>query len=108
MTLDADEFIRRFLLHVLPEQFRRIRHFGFLANACRATKLPRIRTALQAPEPSAAAVSPEPLDYRERYVILTGRRLDLCPVCGGRFVDAGLLPRMPRQPAPSTPWCDTS
>jgi hypothetical protein len=46
MTLDADEFIRRFLLHTLPKGFRRIRHFGFLANACRASKLARIRTAL--------------------------------------------------------------
>ena len=47
MTLDADEFIRRFLLHVLPKGFRRIRHFGFLANACRAGKLPAIRAALR-------------------------------------------------------------
>jgi hypothetical protein len=45
MTLDADEFIRRFLLHVLPKGFRRIRHFGFLANACRTAKLPAIRGA---------------------------------------------------------------
>ena len=52
MTLDADEFIRRFLLHVLPKGFRRIRHFGFLANACRSAKLPVIRAALQAPEPA--------------------------------------------------------
>jgi hypothetical protein len=41
MTLDAGEFIRRFLLHVLPDGFRRIRHFGFLANAHRTTKLAR-------------------------------------------------------------------
>ena len=51
MTLDADEFIRRFLLHVLPDGFRRIRHFGFLANACRTTKLAQIRAAFEAPEP---------------------------------------------------------
>lgn len=43
MTLNTDEFIRRFLLHVLPTGFRRIRHFGFLANACRAAKFPAIR-----------------------------------------------------------------
>ena len=51
MTLDAGEFIRRFLLHVLPRGFRRIRHFGFLANACRTAKLAHIRAALEAPDP---------------------------------------------------------
>ena len=51
MSLDAGEFIRRFLLHVLPDGFRRIRHFGFLANACRAVKLAQVRAALDAPEP---------------------------------------------------------
>jgi hypothetical protein len=55
MTLDADEFIRRFLLHTLPKGFRRIRHFGFPANTFRAAKLARIRTALDAPEPAPAA-----------------------------------------------------
>lgn len=108
MTLDVDEFIRRFLLHVLPEQFRRIRHFGFLANACRATKLARIRAVLDVPEPPAASEPAEPSDYRERYATLTGRRLDVCPVCGGRVVDIGLLPRVPRPSARSKPWCDTS
>jgi hypothetical protein len=104
MTLDAEEFIRRFLLHVLPKGFRRIRHFGFLANACRAAKLARIRAALQAPEPPPPA---KPLDYRARYAILTGYRLDLCPVCGGRMVEIGLAPRSPtlRRAAPR---CDTS
>src|SRR5512133_4266797 len=49
MTLDADEFIRRFLLHVLPDGFHRIRHYGYLANGQRAAKLAhcrRLRTAL--------------------------------------------------------------
>ena len=92
MTLDADEFIRRFLLHVLPKGFRRIRHFGFLANACRAAKLPAIRAALQAPEPAPTV---EPADYRERYAILTGHRIDLCPICGGCMVEIGLWPRSP-------------
>jgi Putative transposase/Transposase zinc-binding domain len=64
MTLDAEEFIRRFLLHVLPKGFRRIRHFGFLANVCRAAKLARIRAALQVPEPPPPPA--EPVDYRER------------------------------------------
>jgi hypothetical protein len=51
MTLPVAEFIRRFLLHVLPDGFRRIRHFGFLANAHRSAKLAVIRALLGAPEP---------------------------------------------------------
>ncbi|MGL3104613.1 IS91 family transposase [Bradyrhizobium sp. BR 1432] len=104
MTLETDEFIRRFLLHVLPKGFRRIRHFGFLANACRVAKLARIRAALKAPEPPPLA---EPADYRERYAILTGRRLDLCPICGGRMVEIGLVPRSDTLRRAS-PRCDTS
>jgi hypothetical protein len=104
MTLDADEFIRRFLLHVLPKGFRRIRHFGFLANACRAAKLPAIRAALQAPEPAPTV---EPADYRERYATLTGHRIDLCPICGGRMVEIGFWPRSPSR-RPTAPRCDTS
>ena len=49
MTLKTDEFVRRFLLHILPDKFHRIRHYGFLANAVRATKLTQIRDALSAP-----------------------------------------------------------
>jgi predicted nucleic acid-binding Zn ribbon protein len=48
MTLQTDEFIRRFLLHILPDKFHRIRHYGFLANAVRAKKLEQIREALSA------------------------------------------------------------
>ncbi len=51
MTLDANEFMRRFLTHVLPKGFRRIRHFGFLANSCCVQKLARIRAALDVPNP---------------------------------------------------------
>jgi hypothetical protein len=104
MTLGADEFMRRFLLHVLPKGFRRIRHFGFLANACRTAKLAVIRAALQTPQPAPAA---EHADYRERYAMLTGHRIDLCPVCGGRMVEIGLCPRSPSPPR-SPPRCDTS
>ncbi len=51
MTLDAEELLRRFLLHVLPAGFMRIRHFGFLANRCRKRCLALIRSALAAPAP---------------------------------------------------------
>lgn len=55
MWLSGVEFVRRFLLHVLPKGFMRLRHYGFLANRCRAEKLRRIRSALAAP-PKAPAV----------------------------------------------------
>ena len=96
MTLDADEFIRRFLLHVLPDGFHRIRHYGYLANGHRAAKLAGCRRllALLAPvQPVRVA------DYRERYQQLTGRSLDLCP-CGGRMIEIGIIPRA----AAAAPW----
>jgi hypothetical protein len=103
MTLDADEFMRRFLMHVLPKGFRRIRHFGFLANACCDEKLARIRAALNVPEPEP---HDEPADYRARYARLTGQRIDTCTCCGGRMFDVGSWPhRSPSRPAPR---CDTS
>jgi hypothetical protein len=103
MTLDADEFIRRFLLHVLPDGFRRIRHFGFLANAHRTARLATIRTLLDAPAP---VVDAQPSDYRTRYALLTGRHLDICPCCGGQMVEIAVLARVHR---PSSPIrCDSS
>ena len=80
MTLDADEFIRRFLLHVLPSGLQHIRHYGLLANRCRQTKLTLCRQLLGAP------VSPIPEsdakeDYRDLYLRLTGKSLRDCPVC---------------------------
>jgi hypothetical protein len=90
MTLAADEFIRRFLLHVLPDGFHRIRHYGYLANGGRAAKLAYCRRLLAVPAP----VPPAPAaDYRERYRQLTGRSLDLCPCCGGRMIEIGIIPR---------------
>src|ERR1700738_2044363 len=77
MTLTADEFIRRFLLHTLPGGFHRIRHDGFLANGHRAAKLTRCRQLLRVP-PAAATPAP-PTDYRERYRQLTGFSLEICP-----------------------------
>jgi len=103
MTLDVGEFMRRFLMHVLPKGFRRIRHFGLLANTCRARKLARIRAALNVPEPAPIA---KPADYRERYAMFTGRRIDVCPCCGGQMIDAGPWPR--RSPPRQTPRCDSS
>ena len=78
MTLDGGEFIRRFLIHVLPDGFHRIRYYGFLGNCHRAQKLERCRELLR----MAPAAPAEPLgDYRERFEALTGRSLRQCPHC---------------------------
>lgn len=103
MTVQADEFIRRFLLHVLPDRFRRIRHFGFLANAHRTAKLAAIRGLLNVAEPD---VVPEPASYRERYALLTGKSLDICPHCGGRMIEIAVLDRVSKPAQPF--WCDSS
>ena len=103
MTLQVGEFIRRFLQHVLPDGFRRIRHFGFLANTHRTTKLTTIRALLKVAAPERA---PEPADYRERYVVLTGQSLDICPCCGGLMVKIAMLRWT--QPTPHSFWCDSS
>lgn len=55
MHLSGEEFVRRFLLHVMPKGFSRIRHYGFLAGCCRAQRLAQIREALSQPEPSIDA-----------------------------------------------------
>jgi Putative transposase len=79
MTLDADEFIRRFLLHILPDGFQRIRYFGFLANRYRAEKLALCRQLIQMPPPMATDEANT--DYRDRYEALTGISLRTCPLC---------------------------
>ena len=63
MTLDAAEFIRRFLLHVLPSGFHRIRHYGLFAGAVRARNIERVRQALAAPERSPAETD---CDFEDR------------------------------------------
>ena len=78
MTLSADEFIRRFLLHVLPDGFQRIRYFGFLANRYRAEKLALCRQLLRMPPPPTREIKK---DYRDRYEALTGISLKTCPLC---------------------------
>lgn len=90
MTLEADEFIRRFLIHVLPDGFHRIRYYGYLAIGHRTAKLAHCRLLLAAPTPTPP---PPAANYRERYEQLTGRSLELCPCCGGRIVHLANIPR---------------
>jgi Putative transposase/Transposase zinc-binding domain len=100
MHLDAQEFVRRFLLHVLPTGFQRIRHYGLLANCHRQAKLEQSRKLLAAPAPLVEPPD-EPLDYRDRYQRLTGVSLRDCPQCHrGQMVCIesflpGTLPRGP-------------
>ena len=100
MRLVAAEFVRRFLLHVLPPGFQRIRHYGLLANHNRALKLQRCRQLLEMPTPAPASAD-EPADYRDRYQRLTGVSLWDCPHCGrGRMIcietlQPTALPRAP-------------
>ena len=104
MTLDGQEFLRRFLLHVLPSGFQRIRHYGLLANRQREAKLTRCRELLEVPESAPApATDDEPMDYRDRYQRLTGLSLRDCPHCGrGQMVciETFLPGKLPRAPPP--------
>jgi hypothetical protein len=103
MTLAADEFIRRLLLHVLPDGFQRIRHYDFLANRSRQQKLDRCRQLLAMPPPEAPTSQAE--DYRDRYQQFTGQSLKACPACGHDH----MVIRETFGPAKTGPTtCDTS
>lgn len=79
MTLDAVEFIRRFLLHVLPSGLVRIRHFGFLANRVRKQKLTQCRALL------AASAAPMPIDPDDSTTSVDDPHA--CPICKrGRLI----------------------
>jgi hypothetical protein len=78
MTLSAEEFTRRFLLHALPDGFQRIRYYGLLGNRYRQQKLARCRQLLGMVPPAEA---PPPKDYRDQHEQLTGSSLRECPVC---------------------------
>ncbi|MGC1955245.1 MAG: transposase, partial [Gammaproteobacteria bacterium] len=85
MTLAAAEFIRRFLLHSLPDGFHRIRHYGFLANGHRAAKLALCRRLLDVP------VAKRPADQVQD--TRPPRGPERCPCCGGAMVVLSVLPR---------------
>src|SRR5687768_729903 len=79
MTLGTHEFIRRFLLHVLPKGFHRIRHYGLLANGNRAANLARARELLHVAPPATASETVETATASEP-------RVEPCPCCGGRML----------------------
>ena len=108
MKLKPDEFIRRFLLHTLPDGFHRIRSFGFMANGHRAAKLALCRSLLADRAEKSAPDNADPSSLN------SGRQasadLPVCPNCGGV---TRIIARVPpafdqTQPRSSPFWCDTS
>ena len=99
MTLSAEEFIRRFLLHALPHRFHRIRYYGFCGNRNRQEKLTLCRQLLGMTIPKRPQASSDVQDYRDRSESLDGVSLRLCPLCRrGRMVLSDTLVAR-RQPA---------
>jgi hypothetical protein len=92
MTLDAAEFIRRFLIHVLPQGFHRIRHFGLFANTARAANLARLRALLAPPStPPSLQAANDNAATADAFP---------CPCCGGHMrlievFERGARPRVP-------------
>lgn len=91
MTLATDEFIRRFLLHVLPRGFHRIRHYGLLAGSSRKASIARARELLSVPAITEGACPEEPADQRPP-----------CPCCGGHMIVIEAFERWQQPRAPPT------
>ena len=97
MTLNADEFIRRFLLHVLPSGFHRIRHYGMVSNAKRKDFLPRVRELLN----SVAQQDPQELSMESLQSNVPDKSMTYCcPCCGSamRIIETFLGGQLPRAP----------
>ena len=108
MTLQPHEFIRRFLLHVLPKGFHRIRHYGLFPNGNRAEAIAKARELLNVAPPAAKA-EPQPATSEDEQRVLASP----CPCCGGRMhivetFAAGTAPRWCAPAAPAPIRIDTS
>ena len=103
ICLSAEEFIRRFLLHVLPSGFVKIRHYGLLGNRCRHEKIARCRVLLDQPTPKPQ----EPESVEDMVLRLTGIDIQRCPVCQqGRMrviISLAPVPRSPPVPKATGP-----
>ena len=96
LLLDAQEFIRRFLLHVLPEGFMRVRHFGLLANRSKKLALAQCRKLLDL---DPALPQPPLLSAKDLLFKITGVDLSRCPCCcEGRMIVVGDLPALSISP----------
>jgi Putative transposase len=106
--LKPDEFIRRFLLHVLPDRFRRIRYFGFLANGHRTEKLALCRSLLSNEvEPTPHGKNEPPASDPDKSI---GVNPPPCRECGGAMRTIADVPHGGEWPRAKTSrfWCDTS
>ena len=101
MNLDGVEFLRRFLLHVLPPGFCRIRHYGLLSSRTKTLHLHTCRKDLgvnQVPEKKK-------LDWKKLFKIDTGKDVDVCHCCGGRMITVmELLPQRGPPAKTNNPW----
>jgi len=93
MTLDADEFIRRFVIHVLPDGFHRIRHYGLFANANRANNIALARRLLGVSDTAPSSGDNDGTENPHQ-----DSEWNACPGCGGRMIiietfDPGCQPR---------------
>ena len=97
--LQGTEFVRRFMLHVLPTGIKRIRHYGVLASACKAVKLQAARLALQMP-----AASPQAIESAKAFMARVARiDVRLCPCCKvGTLRVIAVLAGLGRLPAPAS------
>src|SRR4029077_7953945 len=109
MTLNPGEFIRRFLIHVLPNGFHRIRHYGLLASGTKAQTMARARELIAAVKPAQTAHKQQAPDS----AAATDQLSHPCPCCGGRMIiietfERGSTPRYRPTATPITIRIDTS
>jgi len=98
LKLTPFEFIRRFLLHILPDGFMKIRYYGFLSNRNRKTKLLKVRNLLKVKEPTE---KPDKETWEDLLYRLTGKDPRVCPYCGkGKMVQKEVLSPLQARASP--------
>jgi hypothetical protein len=108
VTVSPDEFLRRFVSHVLPKGFVKIRHYGLMAPSNVATKLTTARTLLGTPAPAETSLPEVPKDFCDALLALTGIDLRRCPRCGGALSRLPLQRPVPGVDTTATEPPDTS
>ena len=104
-SLPAPTFIRRFLYHVLPKGFMRIRHYGFLANRAKKQALARCRKQVHVPQP---AEEPPRRSVAEMVLLLTGTDITRCPKCGAPLMQERFEPYQEPSPRSLVAYLDSS
>jgi hypothetical protein len=103
MRLPTDEFIRRFLIHILPHRFHRIRHTGFLANGIRRDRIKMIRRLLDVePDADLKTGDDQRADTNEQ------DQLQPCPKCGGAMIVIETFKRGQTPKSRAPPWGDAA